>query len=143
MAPGEQKVDNQSTDSGTVSDNTVAGISGPEGEQGTPGDHKPKGFNLADFVRNGKRIRQDRINRVREKFQKLGLKAHAGTTHRVAMDRPLTATQFYRLQSQMPAQVAYALTDARTKIQEQEIVQADVVAREEDPKVPRPGREDE
>jgi hypothetical protein len=76
--------------------------------------NETKTVSLPEFIMNGKKIRQERINRVKDRFRKLGMKAHRGTTARVAMDRRLTPTQFYTIQSQMPAQIAYALTEARS-----------------------------
>lgn len=76
-----------------------------------------KAADLSSFVKGGMKIRQDRIHRVRDKYRELGIKAHPGTISRVAMGKKLTATQFYKLQSQLPAQIAYALQDAREKME--------------------------
>lgn len=123
MAPGEQKVESQITDAVTTNPTPLPDThSNTSGENGTT---LAKTFDIREFIKNGKRIRQERIRRVSEKYKKLGLKAHHGTISRIAMDRPLTATQFYNLQCQLPAQIAYALTDARAKLQEQEIAQAE------------------
>ena len=59
-------------------------------------------LSLREIGSQSQRIRQDRIRRVKDKYESLGLKAHRGTIARVAMGRPLTATQLYRLQSQIP-----------------------------------------
>jgi hypothetical protein len=74
---------------------------------------------FASFVQGDMKIHRDRIHRVRDKYRELGIKTHPGMISRVAAGRRLTATQFYKLQSQLPAQIAYALQDAREKIEVQ------------------------
>jgi hypothetical protein len=79
---------------------------------GTSGQQQPTNPQaLADFVKNGKRLRQERIERVQKRYGELGIKTHPGTITRAAMGKRLTATQFYKLQSQLPAQIPYALQD--------------------------------